>query len=450
MKKVLLIVFFCTIALNIFPQNQKFALVIGNGTYTNLSKLTNPINDANDIAATLQGLGFTVDKILNGSLDQMDKGIMKLKNRLSVSSDSYGFFFYAGHGVQSGGENYLIPVDANIPGENFLKTRALSVQAMLDELNDAGNKLNVVVLDACRDNPFGWGRSGTRGLTMVSKQPADSIIVYATSAGQQASDGSGRNGMFTSQLLSNLKNQSLDVGEVFRRTGLDVANVSKRQQIPAIYNQFFEVAYLGTKPAPEPAQVASAKPAPMPLPDKPSSTPKEPPKAPIEKEPKAPVEKDPKEPPKEGPEKTASPGAEASRLWSIGASLGTCLADPFFIATLRGTIAPFNYSFFEFGLDLGLISKYDIVKKYSSMHPYVHFAYFKPVSEKMNFYAGGGASLLIASYAFARGDTTEYIPAADIIAGINLFNMLDISYTLQTNFKTAGNRISLGYFYRFK
>ena len=88
----------------------------------------------------------------------MDEAVVRLKNRLSASSDSYGFFFYAGHGVQSGGENFLIPVEANIPSENALKSRAVSVQMVLDELNDARNSLNVVVLDACRDNPFGWNR----------------------------------------------------------------------------------------------------------------------------------------------------------------------------------------------------------------------------------------------------------------------------------------------------
>jgi len=121
---------------------QKFALVIGNGNYTGISKLNNPVNDANDVSAALQGLGFTVDKILDANLDQMENAIMKLKNRLSVSKNSYGFLFYAGHGVQSGGENYLIPVGANISSENSLRDRAINVQWALSELNDDGNELN--------------------------------------------------------------------------------------------------------------------------------------------------------------------------------------------------------------------------------------------------------------------------------------------------------------------
>ena len=262
MKKLFIIIILLFINAGVYAQQgdpapQKFALVIGNGAYTNLGRLNNPVNDAEDIAAVLQGLGFTVDKVLNGSLDQMESAIMRLRNQLSVSSNSYGFFFYAGHGVQSGGANYLIPVNANIPGESFLRERAVSVQALLQELNDARNELNIVVLDACRDNPFSWARSGSRGLTVVSGQPADSIIVFSTIAGSVASDGTGRNGIFTGSLLKNLGNPALEISEVFRLTGADVAQTSNRQQIPAVYNQFFGRAFLGPSSA-IPAQAATS------------------------------------------------------------------------------------------------------------------------------------------------------------------------------------------------
>ena len=420
----------------VFAQNagiSKYALVIGNGNYTNLTKLTNPVNDANDMAATLAGMGFTVDKILDGSLDQMETSIMKLKNRLSVTPNSYGFFFYAGHGVQSGGENYLIPADANIPGENFLKIRAIAVQTMLDELNDARNELNVVVLDACRDNPFGWSRSGTRGLTIVSKQPADSIIVFATSAGQRASDGEGRNGLFTKELLNNLKTPGLDISEVFRRTGADVAAISNRQQVPAVYNQFFGIAYLGagasvtivqgaapSQPSAAPAAQSPAAPAPIPV---------KPPKPP--KEPRAPIASDP-----------------ATRLWSVGASVGSSFADPWVIGTVRGTIAPFNYVFFELGVDLGFVSGVKDVGYYS-FYPYAHATYYRPLAEKVGIYAGAGGGYLIAKYSYSGKDFPVNIFAMDATAGVSLFNMLDISYTFRTNFKNVSNKVSVGYFYRF-
>jgi hypothetical protein len=144
---------------------------------------------------------------------------------------------------------------------------------MLDELNEAGNTLNIVVLDACRDNPFGWRRSGSRGLQVVNNQPADSIIVYATSAGSTAADGTGRNGLFTTHLLNNLKKLGLSVRDVFDQTGADVRQASGGVQIPAIYLQFFDVAYLGTRPAavvqstPAPVQPAvNPQPSPQPSP----------------------------------------------------------------------------------------------------------------------------------------------------------------------------------------
>ena len=174
MKKIFAVLLFLLMSAGVFaqrnsasqnvsaPQNisapQKYALVIGNAAYTGLASLKNPVNDANDIAAALQDLGFTVDKVLDGGLDDMERAVQRLKNRLSVSKNTYGFFFYAGHGVQSGGLNYLIPVGANILNENSLRERAVSVQWALAELNDAGNELNVIVLDACRDNPFDWAR----------------------------------------------------------------------------------------------------------------------------------------------------------------------------------------------------------------------------------------------------------------------------------------------------
>jgi tetratricopeptide (TPR) repeat protein len=139
---------------------------------------------------------------------------------------------------------------------------------MLDELNDARNELNIVVLDACRDNPFPWKRSGSRGLQVVGNQPSDSIIVFATSAGSTAADGAGSNGLFTSHLLSNLKKPGLEVSEVFRLTMGDVAKASGNQQRPAVYNQFSGLAYLGSRPS----SAAQPAPAPVPAPQPPAPT----------------------------------------------------------------------------------------------------------------------------------------------------------------------------------
>jgi hypothetical protein len=246
---------------------QKHALVIGNSAYRN-SPLVNPANDAADMKTALEGLGFTVESVINGNRVQMEDAVSRLKTRLRGSSGSYGFLFYAGHGVQSGGENYLIPVDADIPQEAYLPDRAVPLRSMLRELENAGNSLNVVVLDACRDNPFGWSRGGSRGLSVVHDAPASSIIVYATRAGQTAEDGAGRNGLFTGRLLKNLP-LDLELKEVFNRTGLEVVKESGGRQVPAVYTEFFGNVFLSPEHR-DNSDVIPPKPDPIPVP--PSNT----------------------------------------------------------------------------------------------------------------------------------------------------------------------------------
>jgi len=396
---------------------QKFALVVGNGAYIGLTPLPNPVNDASDMAAALQALGFTVEKVVNGNLDEMESALLRLKDRLSEAKDAYGFFFYAGHGVQSGGDNFLIPVDADIPNENYLRTRAVSVQTFLDDLNDARNILNVVVLDACRDNPFGWSRSTARGLTIVSRQPADSIIVYATSAGQKASDGEGRNGLFTSQLLPNLLTPGLEVKEVFNRTGADVTELTQKQQVPAIYNQFFGTAYLGDPPPDAGGTYVPGTARAVPMPLQGASAKKE-----------------------------RSPEASA-RLWTVGASAGSALADPRLVGTVRGTIAPLRNFFIEPGVDLGFLSGEKDVG-YFHVYPYVHAAYYYPLSQS-GIYAGAGGGYLLGQYKFPERVEPVNTFALDVMVGGNILSIIDVSYTFKTNFKNIGHKISVGYIYRF-
>jgi len=226
----------------------RMALVIGNSQYIGLSTLKNPVNDASDVGSALERLGFTVEVLTNANLDSMEASVIRLKNNLSAHSDAIGLFYYAGHGVQSGGSNYLIPSDARITDEVFLKTKALSSQSVMDLMQSAGNHLNLVFLDACRDNPFAWSRGGGRGLTVVSNQPPGSIVVFATSAGSVAQDGSGRNGLFTAELLKNIETPGIDLNTMLDRTALGVLATSGNKQSPGIYKQYFDVAYLGGKP----------------------------------------------------------------------------------------------------------------------------------------------------------------------------------------------------------
>lgn len=214
----------------------RFALVIGNNAYGELGSLKSPVNDATDIAATLGNLGFKVELLKNTNLGAMEKAVINLKNKLSVNKDSIGFFYYASHGVQSRGQNFLIPANASIADEAFLKTKSLSAQIVTDLLQSAGNSLNMIILNACRDNPFSWSRGGSRGLSVVGTQPPGSIIVYATSAGSVARDGAGRNGLFTTELLKHMKTPGLDVAGVFRRSpapmyGMSAAAVRYRRYI---------------------------------------------------------------------------------------------------------------------------------------------------------------------------------------------------------------------------
>ncbi len=218
----------------------RVALIIGNGDYEAVAKLSNPTNDAADIGDELSALGFDAEVLTNADLAAMEDAVLRLRDRLATAPDSVGFFYYAGHGVQSGGENYLIPVDARLSAESLLRTRAIPLQFVLDSLGEAGNALNIVVLDACRDNPFSWARSSSnRGLAVVGQLPPASIVVYSTSAGKVAQDGSGRNGAFTEELLKHLATPGLDITEVLRRTGQAVQIKTNGAQIPAIYSQFF-------------------------------------------------------------------------------------------------------------------------------------------------------------------------------------------------------------------
>jgi len=282
----------------------------------------------------------------------------------------------------------------------------------------------VVVLDVCRDNPFSWSRSGTRGLSIITRQPADSIIVYATSAGQKASDGEGRNGLFTSQLMPNLAEPDLEVKEVFNRTGADVSRASNRQQIPAIYNQFFGTAYLATGPSGEAQTTAYRPAAPRPSPQ-------------------------PRPTPKPAPTEEKRENNREAQLWSVGASLGSSFSAPRFIGTARGTIAPFSNSFMELGFDFGLVSGVPEIGYYS-LCPFAHVSYFMPVNNLGGWYAGAGGGYLLSRLSFPEGDVEVNIFAFDFVAGFNLFDFLDISYTLRTNFEAASHKVSVGYIYRFK
>jgi TPR repeat protein len=182
-----------------FAQTEhRAALVIGNGDYLTVGKLKNPANDSTAMAAMLRRLGFEVTERENAPRRAMIQAVRSFTEKLSPGG--IGLVFYAGHGIQAQGANYLVPVDAALAVEDDLKYETLDLQDILNKLDDARVRLSIVILDACRDNPFRSFRSGTHGLALINP-PNGTVIAYATAPGKVAADGKGDNSVFTSELL---------------------------------------------------------------------------------------------------------------------------------------------------------------------------------------------------------------------------------------------------------
>ena len=211
---------------------KRLALIIGNGLYHNGGALANPENDANDIGERLQTLGF--DVMLYNNLDQRSFRIAIDEFGTRLAGYDIGLFYYAGHGIQVKGNNYLIPVDANLSSENDVEYDCVNAGRLLAKMEDAGSTTNIIILDACRDNPFerSWRRSTHgQGLAFMTA-PAGSLISYATSPGATASDGSGDNGLFTTALLQYIDEPNLSLLEMFQKVRTYVRENSSGAQVP--------------------------------------------------------------------------------------------------------------------------------------------------------------------------------------------------------------------------
>ncbi len=232
----------CLLLLGAGPAHaeRRVALVIGNGAYPS-APLKNPVNDARDMAAALQRLGFEVVLLTNANQQQMDSSVREFG--LKLRQGGAGLFYYAGHGLQVGGENYLVPVNANIQTESDVRFTCLPAGMVLGKMEDARNDLNIIILDACRNNPFARSfRSAELGLAKMDA-PTGSLISYATAPGSVASDGAGRNGLFTQYLLTNMATPGLPITEVFMRVRQSVVAETKRKQVPweasSLIGQFY-------------------------------------------------------------------------------------------------------------------------------------------------------------------------------------------------------------------
>ncbi len=234
------------------------ALIIGNGDYSRFPPLSRPVPEALSMKNTLERLGFEVLLLTNADREQMFETLYKFETTVREKG-GIALFHYGGHGVQVDGKNYLIPTDADIPDERRARTRAVDVEEVMATLEASGSGTNIVILDACRNNPLpGEGRSAVRGLAAIERKPKNSIIVYAAEAGTVARDG-----VFTPTLIKHLGTRGARFTDVLREVRKEVYAITNGEQTPGSYDQSFEPIYLagykdGSSVAPGAAPSAGA------------------------------------------------------------------------------------------------------------------------------------------------------------------------------------------------
>jgi len=228
---------------------KRVALVIGNASYQSISKLKNPANDANLMAEVLESMGFEVTKVIDANLPAMKKAMLEYERELK-SSDAVGLFYYAGHGVQVAGQNYLIPIESKLDDESAVQYHAFDLNVFLHSMHRATSRMNIVILDACRNNPFeSKFRSATRGLAQVIA-PRGTIIGYATAPGAVAKDGVGKNSPYVSALVKAMSTPGLAIEAVFKQTREDVLKATRNLQTPWEHSSITGEFYF-TKPIEE-------------------------------------------------------------------------------------------------------------------------------------------------------------------------------------------------------
>ncbi len=229
-----------------YTTRHRVALVIGNARYSK-APLRNPVNDALAISQQLKLLGFDVYTYTNLGQAEMKAAIRKFGDALNESS-GVGLFYYAGHGVQSGGRNYLIPVDAKIERAYDIEDQGVDAGLVLRMMELYKNPLNIIILDACRNNPYSRGlRSVEEGLAPVYIAPTGSIISFATAPGKTASDGDGRNGLYTQELIKAMQQPNKTLEEVFKEVRINVARKSNNEQIPWTNSSLMGEFFFNTK-----------------------------------------------------------------------------------------------------------------------------------------------------------------------------------------------------------
>jgi hypothetical protein len=212
------------------PLDIRIALVIGNSSYPG-SPLVNPVNDSRAMGQALRRLGFTVVELENAQRQEMTQAVTRVRDALK-GKQGVGMLYYAGHGVQLDWLNYLVPVNARVRQSDDVPGQTVGIDSVMQAFKEAGNRMNIVVLDACRDNPFD-DKLATKGLAPIDAPPG-TFMAFATSAGNVAEDGDAAsgNGLYTQFLLQELKAPSARLEDMFKRVKLQVRQKSEGRQVP--------------------------------------------------------------------------------------------------------------------------------------------------------------------------------------------------------------------------
>ena len=214
---------------------QRIALIIGNAKYETGGTLANPVNDARLIRSTLERLNFDIVYREDATKAEMEKAIQQFTDRLAkAGSQGVGLVYYAGHGMQSGGENYLLPVDIRLSREADLRFYGVRAGDVLAQMDSTNAPVKIVILDACRDNPFAnsFGAGMPKGLSEISLGNTEFFVVYAATAGNVAMDGRGANSPFALALASRLGTPNSDLSDTFRLVTNDVSIATGNNQLP--------------------------------------------------------------------------------------------------------------------------------------------------------------------------------------------------------------------------
>jgi hypothetical protein len=245
-------------------QERRVALVIGNGDYDQ-GRLRNPVNDARAIAQALRRAGFEVIAKENADRVAMYEAINAFGDRLRETK-GVGLFYFSGHGLQVQGKNFMVPLRARISSERMVETEAIDVNRVLGEMDAAQARVNIVILDACRDNPYARSfRSGSRGLAQIDA-PRGTLIAYATAPGKVAEDGTGENSLYTGALVKHIEAGGVPIEAVFKRVRVDVLGGTGNRQEPWEASSltgdffFFPTGTVAAVRLPKPAQMTIREP----------------------------------------------------------------------------------------------------------------------------------------------------------------------------------------------